>query len=628
MNSLFPTIRNPETFLQTYTQNNQTTTYNTAKAELINKMKQLGSFTFTSTYHDVSAEISKMRPQELQILLCDFFKELANESPQDAIAKLDILANMISVESLLDSSSCETIVEAFETAKINFEEAKNYYSILNEFAINPIKREIIKYLNGIINLIGTIAGLLDITRFANPEQQLNETQLQARASLTIQLFTLLATIAGTYTVSILSGPITAGIILCVAAFSAAWKYIRPKPNNIGGFRNLNESIQFGELKASNGNRKLVQKIARVLSEGKCALIVAPTRSGKTESVEAFAKNIVKGVYDNDPLLKKQTVHYINTSDLNGVKPSQEGNGAKITLENISNQMGKYADEITLVFDEIHNAYTNQSPLGELLKTRLGNKGKFPHVIAMTTEKEYPTLFAQNEGFGDRFVKIEVENTEINETLGIMSEWCIRNNIEDIYDEEALKEIYNVAAQQKDARFPNAAIQLLKSCVAKTQKSEKSESEISLDDLIARKSERLSLSVSSSNKKESVKVIQYLNAQIIAAEDKVRMEKPKIEKLYKARDQLTIARNEMFKTALKISSVATSVFETSNYSTTDKDNLKRILLLDRFMRPSFKNHIKEKANNLDVSALITRNLIFETAGQKLTKSGDKLQGLVK
>ena len=74
-----------------------------------------------------------------------------------------------------------------------------------------------------------------------------------------------------------------------------------------------------------------------------------------------------------------SVFYINTATICNLKEGYTQTGASMVLNHICKQMGRHANKIIIVFDEIHNACKETSNLAEILNpTSMNTEGFLSH----------------------------------------------------------------------------------------------------------------------------------------------------------------------------------------------------------------------------------------------------------
>ena len=174
-----------------------------------------------------------------------------------------------------------------------------------------------------------------------------------------------------------------------------------------GVNNWTQEVRNGTIVYS-GRKESLDEIAAIIKRNRHPILIGPSRTGKSATAKAFAKAIERGDY---PELKGMSVFYINTATICNFKEGYTQTGASMVLNHICKQMGRHADKIIIVFDEIHNACKETSNLAEILKPYLDEHGRLPHIIGITTEQEYNTNVKRNVAFSNRFDKVDIKNTE-------------------------------------------------------------------------------------------------------------------------------------------------------------------------------------------------------------------------
>lgn len=555
--------------------------------KLVPKVKELNtswvSLTFlSSNYRTVTRELNTMQAVDLQTFLNTLCDTLANEGNNDPIAVLDALADLLPLESLMENA--QTVEEALKQAAVSFQRAQYHAKIKSDGIPSTVGREVSRVLDSILTTINGFVKLLDFSALVDPDEETDPLSLQFRFQSMMEFFTVIGTVLATYAAtSALSPTAVSAILLGIGFLAISWKYIKPQPRTLRNFTPISRDIENGQIPTSNGTSKGVKQIAKNIKAGFNVMVIGPPRTGKNQNVYAFVKEILRKEH---PELAHMQAHYINTASISQLKNSPWGGGAAAYLAQLEKEMGSYADNMILIFDEIHNAYMLESNLGENLKNYLEAGGKFRHVIGITTVGGYEKYIKGN-AFADRFERVYIENTGRDETIKIMNEYLIHAGKTEAVTQESIEEIYEIASKLPNARLPFHAINLLKKCVTSTDRTQDTPHEQELDDLIIKRDGLLA-----SNALPSFDTLQSLNQEIEELQKVVDKEKKQIDAVFHAKDLVAKADEEAYKTILKVSKSALQTLKIDNAA--DSKLLKRWILINKFMKPALSSYVQKVA----------------------------------
>lgn len=546
-------------------------------------------------------KLKGMDSLELDKVLESFFKEMIEEECiKDPAKFLDRLATVIPMEKLQEIVK-DDVGDALKAAKAMLVEA-NLYLQMTEGNLSPsLKTRISCILDGIVSIIESIIEALGIINFFSPSESdihadFKSQKVMMLVSMISMACTLLLPILGAVT----GGLIIGGVLLSIAALSLIWPIIKPKTTHLpANAENWTKEIQNKGF-LGHGRKESLDEIANILKMNRHAILVGPSRVGKSLTAKAFVQAIERGDY---PELKGKTVFRINTTDIVGQKASFMGGGNNI-LNRISSTMGRHRDDIILVLDEIHMACKNNEKIADQLKTFLDAGGEFPHVIGITTEQEYDKYVKDNNAFALRFDPVKIENTSPDETLKAMADTLLKSRSKPLLKDDVLDYIYQKASQAKDDPQPASAIKLLKKCINRTEKTQKSPTQKKIIEVSNKiLSLRTQAAASRGRKKEIQVQLVELEQQLGALQEELYKNQKELDKLFKAKNLLDRVTKETYLSVLKVSSISHK-----QLSAKDKKQLNKFLLLHEFLGRTLESHIEEVSQKLGMKTAIDKDLV--------------------
>jgi ATPase family associated with various cellular activities (AAA) len=569
--------------------------------DILQRMKKINESYFFWNDKVLVNKLRAIQPLELTKVLRSFFIGMIEEGPtKDSIKALDRLARVIPFEKMQKSVS--SMDNPLEEAKSMFAEAKFYLDAIQEKASSTFFTGLTVVMDGMFSLIESIISVFGIEILFKPSDKDFDGSLKyQKIMMLMSLSTLISNIIlpafGFASASLFIGE----VLLCIAAVSVIWPWVKPMPVHLPSqAQNWTKQIQGGSFVAQ-GRKESLDEIANILKMNRHALLVGPSRVGKSLTAKAFAEAIEKGDY---PELKGKVVFYINTKKLVDQKVSYLGGGNDI-LSQISNAIGRHRDDIILVLDEVHMACKNNEKMADELKTFLDEGGAFPHVIAITTEEEYERYVKDNHAFALRFDRVDIQNTSRRETIKILSDALLKRRSNVLMEEGALDYIYDKSKEVAGSPQPATSLKILKQCINRTEKTQKSPIE---KKIIEVSNEILSLRAQAAayrgRKKTSKTEIADLEKQLVELKKALCKEQKELKSLFQAKDLLDQVTQETYKTALKISNIAQKAL-----SPNEENQIKTFVLLREFLG-SLEDYIKKKAGELGVKAVIDNALVDE------------------
>ena len=573
--------------------------------DILKRINVVNNNYFFKKDHILNDKLIHIQPIELtKILHFIFLETVQTNSDKDSFKTLDRLASLIPFAKLQETAK-KNVEDVLKEAKAMFEEAELFlHSAEHLTTSSSFRQHLSTVLNSLVLIAESLITVCGMEEFFKPSD--NEMQSQFRTQKIMVLFSLFSMMT-TMILPLFGGKIGSlaigGAVFCLMALSLVWNHIKPMPTFLpANAENVTKEVQNGGSSFVNGRKQSLDEIAAILKMNRHAILVGRSRVGKTLTAKAFAQAIENGDY---PELRGKKVFRLNTADLLGQKTSYLGGGVKI-LDRISDAMGRHRDDIILVLDEIHMACKNDEKIAEQLKTFLDEGGGFSHVIGITTEEEYEKHVRNNHAFSLRFDRVEIESTDRQETLKILSDTLLKSKSLPLLEEDSLNYIYEKSTQVSGTPQPAASLKLLKRCVSETAKTQQSPTEKMITETSNKILFLRSLAATTRIRKKDTEVeIEVLKKQLEALNDALRKEKTEFLSLYQAKDLLDQVTKETYQTARKISQLAQKTFTAEG-----ERQLSRYLLLHDFFEQALDSYIREKSKELGVRAVIDKALIDE------------------
>lgn len=547
----------------------------------------------------LSRKLSGVKPIELNAILLSTLEEILQEnSKQDPLKAIDKLSKMVPMQTL-QLALRNNPADAFKEAKSLLKEGALLLENQEGNKLPKSQRLLLKKclekITTVIESLIAAFGMGDFFRPADNEAK-NEFKSQ-KIMMILSLFTMVASIlpllgAGASAVLILGG-----ILLSIAAISIIWPLVKPKTTHLpANALNLTHEVQSGTF-VPGGRKESLDQIANLLKSKRHAILVGPSRVGKSLTARAFAQAVARGDY---PELAGKTVFLINTTELIGQKASFLGGGNTI-LKEISDAMGRHRKDIILVFDEIHMVCKNGEKMADQLKTYLDEGGPFPHVIGITTELEYQKHVKDNVAFSLRFDPVPIKNMDRDETLKTLAETVLKQPVRPAIKQSALEKIYALSSQDANAPQPATAIKLLKNCLNMTTVTQLSETDRKIVQISNRiLSLQAQKAACSTSPHYSQAEIEKLEKELAELKNRAAVEqKAKADWLAAKELQNKIAK-ETYLTALKVSSAS------------DTFHLRKFLLLQSILKPLVTAQLEKWSKIAGTTTVIDDALVEKAA----------------
>lgn len=502
---------------------------------------------------------------------------------------------------------------AFKTAHEILKEAK--ISLASSGKLEPsLSSKLTAALDACIAVLQSFIDAFGIADFFTAPKNLLEKDLKGqRVMLLLSLFSLVTGILVPVIGAAASAKIIGSILAAISALSLLFPWIQPPPSHLTLGTNWSKQIREGQLEIVNTRRDIVKEIAQALTSKQTKthpLLLGKSGVGKTETAKAFAQAIEFGEY---PELKGKQVFYFNMADLMNY---QDILGSGDILLKINQELGRHRDRIILVLDEIHLACkADESLIGEQLKTLLDpGKDHLPYVIGITTEEEFSRdIYLNNTAFARRFKKIEIQSTSPQETAAILGKSFLKNAPNTLLA-NGMKTLQYLqqkvdAAYEGGAIEPASSLQILSTCIQKTQQHQKSDLEKrieslryaieqkQLDHTLQRSSSQYLMDAPYENIAQALKILEE---ELHSLKLELKKEQQELAKLNLDRENFAQTKASLYATALK-----------TNLCVQDQN---RLLLQHYFLLPHLKKVILEQSEKLKVHATITEAMIDQTIAE--------------
>ncbi len=299
------------------------------------------------------------------------------------------------------------------------EEAKYYLRVTESKESTPLTQHCSKAVKGLVAVADNLIGAIGIGDLVIPTE--NSMQASIKAQKILMLVSILQILASILipTVGVKMAGIIIGSSLAGLTFlSIIWPFIKPIPSKLPcNSINLTNKAIANKIKSSDARQDICDQLYNALKSGKHAMLIGPSRTGKTQAFESFVEKVNRGEY---PELKGKIVFYWNTADLAAHEASTLMGGTSNPLASIADSLGENMDLVILCLDEIHSAMSKES-FPEQMKTAFDQGGPFKHVIGITTTEEFEKHIAPNKALAKRFQLIPVGNMDPDSTLRVLND---------------------------------------------------------------------------------------------------------------------------------------------------------------------------------------------------------------
>jgi len=572
--------------------------------DILQKLKNIKPSYFFSQDTILQNKLKTINPAELTTILHRIFTDMVQDDTfRDPIKFLDQLSTLIPIETLQEAVKND-IGNALEEAKSMFQEAKIYLAA-NHHPSPPIHAYLSTILDGLCSLLEGFITAFGIGDFFSPPLNQNDAQMKTFKLMTLMSLTQSIASMVPFLGAAIAGIVIGGFFFSIAALSLIWPMIKPITTYLpANAENWTKELQ-SNSSVVEGRKESLNDIANILKMDRHAILVGPSRVGKGITAKAFAQAVVNGEY---PWLKGKTVFHINTTEL---LTSANIFADETVLQKVCKTIGRHAKDIILVLDEIHMACKNNEKIADQLKTMLDEGGVFAHVIGITTSEEYEKYVKENQAFALRFDRVDIENTNRDETLKILSNTVLENSSKLVVDKDAIQYIYEQSQKNPNAPQPITSKNILKRCIGQTGKTQKSLTEKKLIELANRKSSLLFQAAANYERTKQMRIeIMEIEKEELILREIQKKEIKEIDQLFKMKDLLGDVTEETYRTVLKVSTVAQEKLNGK-----DKKQLTRFLLLNNFVRHTLLDYINTKSKALGVTLVVNKALVDTIQIQK-------------
>ncbi|NGX41990.1 MAG: Chaperone protein ClpB [Chlamydiae bacterium] len=553
-------------------------------------------------------DFTQITPDQLKDVLSAYFEEAtAKTEGKDPFKVVEELAEMIPFEKLEETVFTDK-KSALIKAKSMLYQAK-YHLKNSETKVSPsLKAKLSDIVDHIISFIESILSAFGVADFFKPASTQIQRQFKfQKITMLVSFFSMLTTMLFPLLGVTIAAPIIGGSLLLIAVMSVIYPHIAPVPFHLpGNAKNWTKECNQGEWKELSFikvDRDVLDEMANTMINSqkggikKHPLLRGESRVGKTQTAKAFVQAIERGDY---PELKGKKVFYLNTTKLCKKGDFFEGTDP---LEQLSEAMGRHKDKIILVFDEIHVACQGEknSVIGQKLLDMLDNGGDFPYVIGITNEY---SVIEQYRGFRNRFNPIIIENTDSKDTREILTRYLLTTGKSALCEKDTLEKIYE---KTKGKAQPYTSRAVLDKCIELTSEKQnpltakKIQKKQNIKEFLA--SNGVVAPIDFDDKNDVTSTIEELDKRIGELQEELVAEEAQFRNLFKAKDKISQARDEIYRTVMKVANV-----QTSSLSSKDEVQLNTFMLMSRFLAPTLEAYVRKKGGELGVKVVIDEDVI--------------------
>lgn len=570
--------------------------------EAVYRIKHITTNPFFSFFNKetvLSGLFNTLNEEELNQVLTTVIEEIFTQGNEekgiDIFDKLATLIPLSRIEKMYSKEEANQKAKAIlEDAKKQFKDAKRYLQKDEKDVLSLLSVRFSALLDALVAAIEGVISTLGLQDMFKPAESAIHADFKSqKLMILLNIFSIMITVVLPLTGATSGAAIIGGVFLGIIALGLIWPWIKPIPSYLPNAENWTKEIKEG-ARVPQGKKRSLEEIASILKKGRHAMLVGPSRTGKSLTAKAFAQAVEKGKW---PELKGKKVFRINMADIVDQAPSLLGGGNSV-LNEMSDVMGRHRDNIILVFDEIHNACKGYGQMAEKMKPFLDEGGLFPHVIGITTDKEYQEYVQEHDAFSQRFDKVAIESTTRKETIKILAKRALRHPLKPIIELGALGEIETETSKKPQ---PFYAMHLLEDCINRIGKNwiSPTEEQIELTDreIEAVEWERVACH-GEKQKNDQTEGFKTYKKGLLETLQKERSAKERLLAIKKAYD-LAIKRSYQYVLALSSSEISYEKKERS---------LKCLTMLQNWVAPRLKKKIKEEASAQGIPLVIDRDFV--------------------
>jgi energy-coupling factor transporter ATP-binding protein EcfA2 len=577
---------------------------------------------------ELSSEANKEHLKALKEELTAFAERISEkgaiEDPLNALDQIiTLIPRKILEEVVWQINGNETDEELFQRAKNSIVAAREYLGASEETDLSEKFSSFLRNTaDNLLILIDTILsafGLSDL--FIPPEDDMHaHFKSHKIESLIPVLAALVAVLAPVVSASASVGLIIGGILIGLIGLTVLYvKVLRPVPSHLCHAENWTKYVKEGKRYSLDGRKAEMDEMANALIAQKPVLITGKTGVGKTEMVKGLAYEIEHT--NKYPELKGKTVFYINTTDITDKQPADHVN----PLEQINRALrnGSFREDVILVFDEIHNAYTQENAkAGERLKTYLrGREENFPYVIGITTEEEFEAHMVNAEATVKRFQRINLKSTNKLDTLTILNKHLLRRSPHTFISTKTMKYLYEQTLKAfADDTQPYIGLNILDACIEKTgihQKTPQQDQKENIQREIDELNSTIEVVSDTRNCGKEEASLTDLMRKLENLETEIANQTKEVEDLKKLRKDFSEAKRRQFESVIKLGRISEQ--ELSNRH---EYYLNKYLLIKHFLQPALEVEVKARADLLEIKVEITQDLIDEVIREEVDRRNKK------
>lgn len=544
-------------------------------------------------------EFKKLSPSSLTQVLKSFLKENIAEINLPSEHFISTLAASLDIEPLQEGLK-EKIPNLLKEARSQLGIAKYHLEHLAQKTQHSFASRLKKIFDSLLVIFDSILISYGVTDLFKPAEDSFDSHMKVQNMMMLSMmFSGLASLTVPLFGPLIGGLAVGAALILLVAISLIWPRIKPLPAVLPvTSENISQQVLQRPFEIE-GRKETLDKIADILKMNKHPILVGPSRVGKTLTSLAFVNAVFKGEY---PELKKLTFFGMNTSELLSNREFSSFGGGT-SLAKICKAIEYNEDKVCLILDEIHNA--GKEKLAERLKTLLDEKGKFRHVIGITTKIEFDQCIKPNPAFSARFVEVEIVSTDQEETEKILSDAILKSPVQPMVS--SVNYLYKKATQNSNLPQPMTAITLLKKCINKVSDTQKPALEAKICQVTIKINSLKAQMAATRGKDQSIlAAIEELEQKLTQYQDKLALQKKEVASLYASKklyDQLYVKQSQ---TIIKISKVGQNLLKKDPY------HLKVYALLSQFLLPLLEKYLQKQSQKLGIDLFIDEQLIDQVS----------------